>query len=236
MNLNGQLCTCYSVQKRRGMNRRLAYQHGNFKNLRSKSPVDQSKKAGTWKDEQLQARDSEEELPIDEVKASDDESSRLDSEHSPDKGSIARSEHLLNANDSFNQEQSLDDGSDDETVFSKRNFSDMQDDRQIVKIAAINDKYKLVERPRFLVSFDTMTWESKFATSVFRKHFKTEICTFIAKGILDLLLAEAVVFSVHGEVSIGIYFIVAVCFIVYFSLATAFLFCRKRRKPRCVLL
>ena len=112
----------------------------------------------------------------------------------------------------------------------------MQDDRQIVKIAAINDKYKLVERPRFLVSFDTVTWESKFATSVFQKHFKTEICTFIAKGILDLLLAEAMVFSVHGHIQLGIYFIVAFGYIVYFSLATAFLFCRKRRKPRCVFL
>ena len=38
----------------------------------------------------------------------------------------------------------------------------MKDDRQIVKIAALNDKYKLVERPRFLAFFDTVTWESKF--------------------------------------------------------------------------
>lgn len=128
VSLNGQVTICYSVQKRRGMNRRLAYQHGNFKNLRSKSPADQSKKTKVARDEQIQARDSEEELPIEDMKASDDESSRLNSERSGGKGSIARSERMFNQNDSFNQDQSLD-GSDDETVFSKRNFSEMQDDR-----------------------------------------------------------------------------------------------------------
>jgi len=55
--------------------------------------------------------------------------------------------------------------------FNLYNFTEMKDDRTIVKIAALNDKYKLVERPRLLLNFNLVTWESKFATSVFQKNF-----------------------------------------------------------------
>lgn len=111
----------------------------------------------------------------------------------------------------------------------------MQDDRHIVKIAALNDKYKLVERPRFLSSFDTITWENKFATSVFRKHFRTEICTFITKGIFDTLLAEATVYSFYlTENVFGYYFLVGILMGLLISAAIAVLFCRQRKKPRCI--
>mmetsp|Transcript_34053 Transcript_34053/g.44958 ORF Transcript_34053/g.44958 Transcript_34053/m.44958 type:complete len:155 (+) Transcript_34053:2682-3146(+) len=147
----------------------------------------------TKKDDKA-ARDSEEEMPMDDIEVSEEVTQSLNSGRSGGQGSVALSEQMINANDSYNQDDSLN-GSVDEVEFQKRNFSDMQDDRQIVKIAAINDKYKLVERPRFLSSFNTTTWESKFATSVFRKHFRTEICTFITKGIFDLMLAESLVYS-----------------------------------------
>jgi len=90
-------------------------------------------------------------------------------------------------------------GSLDDVELHKRNFADMKDDRQIVKIAATNDKFKLVERPRFLFSFDTTTWENKFATSVFRKHFTTELCTYITKAIFDLFLGQALVYSMYKQ-------------------------------------
>ena len=32
--------------------------------------------------------------------------------------------------------------------------NEMKDDKQIVKSAALNDKYNLIERPRFLLQFD----------------------------------------------------------------------------------
>ena len=53
-------------------------------------------------------------------------------------------------------------GSIEDVNFNRRNFADYQDDRKIVKMAALNDKYKLVERPRFLFSFENTIWEGKF--------------------------------------------------------------------------
>lgn len=55
--------------------------------------------------------------------------------------------------------------------FDKRIFEDLRDDRAIVKKAALNDKYKLVERPKFLMSFETREWEGRYAAVQFRKHF-----------------------------------------------------------------
>jgi len=80
------------------------------------------------------------------------------------------------------------DGSLEEVNFNRRNFSDYQDDRKIVKIAALNDKYKLVERPRFLFQFENTTWESKFGTWVFRKYFATEVFTYAMKSCADVIL------------------------------------------------
>ena len=117
------------------------------------------------------------------------------------KSDVERSDRIVDANDSFNMDDydgSLN-GSIDDVELHKRNFADMKDDRQIVKIAATNDKFKLVERPRFLFSFDTTTWENKFATSVFRKHFTTELCTYITKAIFDLFLGQALVYSIYKQ-------------------------------------
>ena len=84
-------------------------------------------------------------------------------------------------------------GSVEDVNFNRRNFSDYQDDRKIVKLAALNDKYKLVERPKFLFSFENSTWEGKFATWVFRKHFHTEFYTYVMKSILDIVLTQAAI-------------------------------------------
>lgn len=46
-----------------------------------------------------------------------------------------------------------------------RIYEDLRDDRAIVKKAALNDKYKLVERPRYLLNFETREWESRFAAA-----------------------------------------------------------------------
>lgn len=111
----------------------------------------------------------------------------------------------------------------------------MKDDRAIVKIAATNDKYKLVERPRFLFSFDTMTWESKFATSVFRKHFQTELCTFLTKAVFDLLLSQALVYAYYKNSRIEINILVALGVILWKVLDTMVLFMRRVKKPRGII-
>lgn len=219
------------------MNRRLAYQGGNLKNLRNKAAQEQTRKL---KREDGGARDSEDEMPIDDLEASEEETQGFNSIRTgASQGSIARTDRMMNANDSFNQDmQGSLNGSVEEEEFQKRNFSDMQDDRQIVKIAALNDKYKLVERPRFLSSFDTLTWESKFATSVFRKHFGTEICNLITKGIFDCLLAEAAVYSIYmndeEHEELHFYILVGIIMVALLTSIIAILFCRQRKKPRCI--
>lgn len=49
-----------------------------------------------------------------------------------------------------------------EDSFNKLNFDEVRDDKQIVKIAAQNDRYRLVERPRFLMNFESREWEGQF--------------------------------------------------------------------------
>lgn len=106
--------------------------------------------------------------------------------------SVARSEHEM-LSESFTEDKNSLDGSFEEVDFNRRNFSDYQDDRKLVKIAAVNDKYKLVERPRFLFSFETTTWENKFQTWIFRKHFATEMSNFISKIVFDIILAQSAI-------------------------------------------
>jgi len=59
----------------------------------------------------------------------------------------------------------------DGNEYDKRVLEDLKDDRAIVKKAALNDKYKLVERPKFLMNFETREWEGRYAATQFRKHF-----------------------------------------------------------------
>ena len=96
-------------------------------------------------------------------------------------------------NEGYISERSADDmlaaDSDDEKMsdsnqfdgneFDKRIFEDLRDDRAIVKKAALNDKYKLVERPKFLMNFETREWEGRYAATQFRKHFNQEACNFV---------------------------------------------------------
>lgn len=111
--------------------------------------------------------------------------------------------------------------------FDLGNFADIIDDRTIVKIPALNDKYKLVERPRILFNFTMVTWESKFATSVFQKNFKTELCTYFTKGIIDLSLSETIVYAVYKGQRFDVYIYVAIGVIAIKVLDTMILFFRK---------
>ena len=52
-----------------------------------------------------------------------------------------------------------------EDSFNKLNFDEVKDDKAIVKIAAQNDRYQLVERPRFLMNFESREWEGLFTES-----------------------------------------------------------------------
>ena len=72
-----------------------------------------------------------------------------------------------------------------------------------------------------------VTWESKFATSVFQKNFKTELCTYITKGIIDLSLSETIVYAVYKGQRFDVYIYVAIGVIAIKVLDTMILFFRK---------
>jgi len=139
-------------------------------------------------------------------------------------------------NESFKEaedKQSLD-ASLEDISFNRNNFSDYQDDRKIVKIAALNDKYKLVERPRFLFLFENTTWESKFGAWIFQKHVKTEIATFVIKSAADVLLAQAGVIAVHHWDKPFWNIFSAVVSVLVNALLGSVLYCRKVQKPRLI--
>ena len=59
-----------------------------------------------------------------------------------------------------------------ENDYERRIFEELKDDKAIVKKAAQNDRYKLVERPKFLMSFESREWEGRYAAKQFRRHFR----------------------------------------------------------------
>ena len=80
----------------------------------------------------------------------------------------------------------------------RRNFDRSQDDRKIVKLAAVNDMYKLVERPRWLLMFNSTTWENRFSAWVFEKYFRHELYTFLMKAVFDIIISQALVVSTNS--------------------------------------
>ena len=58
-------------------------------------------------------------------------------------------------NDTDREQKSINDDSfEDDVGGNILKTNELKDDKQIVKSAAQNDRYQLVERPRFLISFE----------------------------------------------------------------------------------
>ena len=58
-------------------------------------------------------------------------------------------------NDTHREQKSINDDSfEDDVGGNILKTNELKDDKQIVKSAAQNDRYQLVERPRFLISFE----------------------------------------------------------------------------------
>ena len=58
-------------------------------------------------------------------------------------------------NDTEREQKSINDDSfEDDVAGNILKTNELKDDKQIVKSAAQNDRYNLVERPRFLLSFE----------------------------------------------------------------------------------
>ena len=227
--LGGKTQTAFVVQKQRGLSQKVL--RNVKKKIEGKEQNDVNKGKNlftTQKDEQEQSDDEKDNK--EHVLSNEDN----ESGQSSAKGSIASTERRIDENESNKGDGSFN-GSLEDDGFNLYNFTEMKDDRTIVKIAALNDKYKLVERPRLLLNFNLVTWESKFATSVFQKNFQTEICTYFTKGIIDLLLSEAIVYAIYKGYRYDIYIYVAIGVVILKVIDTMVLFFRKVKKPRGIL-
>ena len=63
-----------------------------------------------------------------EIENSDEERESLESHHTGGKNSVAKSDHMIDQNESFKEESSLN-GSLDNGEFNKRTFAEMKDDK-----------------------------------------------------------------------------------------------------------
>ena len=105
--------------------------------------------------------------------------------------------------------ESIDDSLEEQHVGpSMVKFSELKDDKQIVKSAAQNERYNLVERPKFLISFDLKEQEYRFYASILQDNASTEIFQQVSKAIFDLVVTEALCWMVLNEDEIYIYIIV----------------------------
>lgn len=83
-----------------------------------------------------------------------DERKEIDSEESePSESNNISFDSDINCNMNEQPEDSneVDEYEDEEDDFIRRIYDKCQDDRKIVKMAALNDMYKLVERPKWLL-------------------------------------------------------------------------------------
>ena len=59
--------------------------------------------------------------------------------------------------------------------------NELKDDKQIVKSAALNEMYNLVERPRFLVTFELKDQENAFLHSLLKENYSLEVFQLVSK-------------------------------------------------------
>lgn len=75
-----------------------------------------------------------------------------------------------------------------------------------MKSAAQNDRYNLVERPRFLLNFELKDQENAFLHSLLKQNYNLEVFQLVSKSIVDLVIIECLVYTYFGQDSYYIYF------------------------------
>ena len=109
-------------------------------------------------------------------------------------------------------------------VFNKRIFEDFKDDRAIVKKAAQNDQYKLVERPKFLLGIESRDWEGRYAAISYNRNYSVDFCNFITESFFEVMLVQVFVYSKHANHSVYFYvgaghmFFKVLLFLVYYKM------------------
>ena len=103
--------------------------------------------------------------------------------------------------------------------------NELKDDKQIVKSAALNEIYNLIERPRFLVSFELKDQENAFLHSLLKENYSLEVFQLVSKYLIDLIIIECLVYTFFGSDS---YYIYAGVFAGLTTLITALLYYMRR--------
>ena len=104
------------------------------------------------------------------------------------------------------EQKSLNDDSfEDDVAGNILKTNELKDDKQIVKSAAQNDRYNLVERPRLLISFELKDQEQAFLHSLLKQNYSLEVFQLVSKAIIDLVIIECLVYTFFGSDSYYIY-------------------------------
>lgn len=103
------------------------------------------------------------------------------------------------------QKSNLNDSQEEDISDNVLKTNELKDDKQIVKSAALNEIYNLVERPRFLLSFELKEQENAFLHSLLKENYSLEVFQLVSKQIIDLIIIECLVFTFFGSDSYYIY-------------------------------
>jgi len=111
--------------------------------------------------------------------------------HDPDAVN-SRNDDSVTLNDEEFDHQSIDDSLEDQNIGGNIvKMGDLnKDDKLIVKRLAENERYNLVERPRFLFSFDLNEQEKMFFAFLLTQNFSSELFHNIAKALFDVVIVE----------------------------------------------
>lgn len=117
--------------------------------------------------------------PLDNKYDQDDEQgvqNNLETFRSIDEGPMTSDRMSSVQNDTEREQKSINDDSfEDDVGGNILKTNELKDDKQIVKSAAQNDRYNLVERPRFLISFELKDQEQAFLHSLLKQNYSLEV-------------------------------------------------------------
>ena len=93
---------------------------------------------------------------------------------------------------------SLNDSLEDNRIGSNNKLIDIKDDKHIVNSAAQNERYNLVERPRFLFTFELKEQESVFFLHLLNQNYNLETFQQVAKVLLDFVVIAGLLYTYFG--------------------------------------
>lgn len=97
---------------------------------------------------------------------------------------------LNETENAYDDQSRTEDANHHEGVNKLMNF-DLKPDSYIVNNPGLNEMYKVVERPKFLLLFDNKEDESKYLLHRLHKNYSQEVSQQVCKAVVDVALMEA---------------------------------------------